>query len=80
MWQYGYELTKQIGLTSGTLYPLLIRLSDDGLLESRWDEPERPGKPPRHAYRLTPHGVAFARTMTLEARAAVRRGVAGATT
>ena len=79
MWQHGYELSKQIGLTSGTLYPLLIRLSDHGLLESRWDEPERPGKPPRHAYRLTSDGVAFARSMKSEARVAPRRGVAGAT-
>jgi PadR family transcriptional regulator PadR len=60
-WQYGYELSKQTGLKSGTLYPLLIRLSDQGLLESTWQEPERPGKPPRHAYKLTASGLAFAR-------------------
>jgi PadR family transcriptional regulator, regulatory protein PadR len=60
-WRYGYELSKDTGLTSGTLYPLLIRLSDQGLLESQWQEPERPGKPPRHAYRLTSHGLAFVR-------------------
>ena len=40
-WQYGYELSKETGLRSGTLYPLLIRLSDQGLLESKWLEPER---------------------------------------
>ena len=60
-WQYGYELSKDTGLTSGTLYPLLMRLSDQGFLESRWQEPERPGKPPRHAYRLTSEGLTLAR-------------------
>ena len=62
-WQYGYELSKRMGLSSGTLYPILIRLHDRGLLETRWVEAERPGRPPRHAYRLTPNGVAFARAM-----------------
>jgi PadR family transcriptional regulator PadR len=60
-WQHGYQLRKQTGLSSGTLYPILIRLSDRGLLQARWQEPERPGLPPRHAYRLTPHGEQVAR-------------------
>src|SRR5271169_2728562 len=79
-WQYGYELSKQTGLKSGTLYPLLIRLSDQGLLESRWQEPERPGKPPRHAYKLTPSGLVFARSTTVPETTATRRELAGATT
>lgn len=80
-WQYGYELSKRTGLKSGTLYPLLLRLSDQGLLEAQWQEPERPGKPPRHVYRLTPNGLAFARAITLPIQpSAVRRKVAGATT
>ena len=61
-WRHGYDLSQETGLLSGTLYPLLIRLSDQGLLEAKWEEPERPGKPPRHAYRLTAKGAAFART------------------
>ena len=44
-WRYGYELTKEVGLKSGTLYPLLIRLSDEGLLESEWHPPVRPNLP-----------------------------------
>jgi PadR family transcriptional regulator PadR len=62
-WRYGYELCKRLGLGSGTLYPVLIRLHDRGLLEARWVEVDKPGRPPRHAYRLTPNGVAFARTL-----------------
>jgi PadR family transcriptional regulator PadR len=78
-WHYGYELSKQTGLKSGTLYPLLIRLHDQGLLEAQWLEPERPGKPPRHGYKLTPDGLAFTREIA-ESQIAVVRGVAGATT
>jgi PadR family transcriptional regulator PadR len=80
-WHYGYELSKDTGLTSGTLYPLLMRLSDQGLLESQWQEPDRPGKPPRHAYRLTSEGLAFARTKARLGKASViRPTVAGAAT
>ena len=67
-WRYGYDLSREVGLKSGTLYPLLIRLSEQGLLESQWVDPDRPGKPPRHAYRLTADGVAFARSIAVPAR------------
>jgi DNA-binding PadR family transcriptional regulator len=60
-WQHGYELSKETGLKSGTLYPILIRLSEQGLLDSRWKGAERPGRPPRHVYRLTATGLARAR-------------------
>lgn len=60
-WRYGYDLSKQTGLKSGTLYPLLMRLSDQGLLDSEWRQPLQPGRPPRHAYRLTDAGAALAR-------------------
>jgi PadR family transcriptional regulator, regulatory protein PadR len=59
-WRYGYDLSKETGLRSGTLYPLLMRLSEQGFLESRWQETERPGLPPRHVYRLTTRGLALA--------------------
>jgi PadR family transcriptional regulator PadR len=59
-WQHGYDLMKQTGLHSGTLYPLLIRMTDQGLVEAQWVEPAQPGRPPRHAYRLTAAGYALA--------------------
>src|SRR4051812_25632313 len=59
-WRYGYDLSKETGLKSGTLYPLLMRLSDQGLLEAEWRTPLQPGRPPRHAYRLTGKGVSLA--------------------
>lgn len=60
-WQYGYELSKSTGLGSGTLYPTLARLREQGLLESEWRPSLQPGRPPRHAYRLTSAGIEFAR-------------------
>ncbi|MDE2182851.1 MAG: helix-turn-helix transcriptional regulator [Alphaproteobacteria bacterium] len=62
-WQYGYDLSKQTGLKSGTLYPLLQRLNEGGLLEAKWQDPQVPGRPPRHAYRLTAQGLGFAREL-----------------
>jgi DNA-binding PadR family transcriptional regulator len=59
-WRHGYDLTRELGLKSGTLYPLLMRLTDEGLLESEWQAPARPGLPARHAYRITPAGMAAA--------------------
>ena len=59
-WHYGYDLSRATGLKSGTLYPILIRLADRKWLETRWEAAE-PGKPPRHLYRLTPDGLAFAK-------------------
>ncbi len=59
-WRYGYDLSKETGLASGTLYPLLIRLSEQGLLESEWRPSQKPGRPQRHAHRLTGTGLALA--------------------
>ena len=35
-WRYGYELGQQLDLAAGSLYPVLIRLADQGLLEAAW--------------------------------------------
>ena len=59
-WQHGYALASTTGLKSGTLYPILIRLSDRGLVEACWQEEPQPGRPRRHLYRLTAGGLASA--------------------
>ena len=59
-WQHGYALAKQTGLKSGTLYPILIRLADRGLVEACWQDEPEPGRPRRHLYRLTAAGLARA--------------------
>lgn len=44
-------------VVEGTLYPLLTRLKNTGLLAYRWEEST--SGPPRKYYRLTPEGEAF---------------------
>lgn len=60
-WHHGYSLSQETGLASGTLYPILMRLEKLGWLETRWEELTEPGRPPRHLYRLTSDGRAWAR-------------------
>jgi PadR family transcriptional regulator PadR len=69
-WRYGYDLCVDLGMKSGSMYPILIRLADRGLLESAWEQPADPGKPPRHLYRLTSAGVAEAAAAGREANPA----------
>jgi DNA-binding PadR family transcriptional regulator len=63
-WRHGYDLMKETGLLSGTLYPLLMRMTEQGLVEAEWREPTHPGRPPRHAYRLTASGIELARSLS----------------
>lgn len=57
---YGYSLVKSLSvendlsLTEGTIYPILNRLSKEGLVQSQWVE-SRQG-PPRKYYSLTSAG------------------------
>ena len=59
-WRYGYELCSALAMNSGSLYPILMRLSERGLLEAVWESDAKPGRPPRHMYRLTDAGMAYA--------------------
>ena len=74
-WRYGYQLCQQLGLKPGSLYPILMRLTDRGLLENTWDTDVPAGRPPRHLYRLTGTGRALASELTTTATtaAATRR-------
>jgi PadR family transcriptional regulator PadR len=69
-WRYGYELGQQAGLKAGTLYPILVRLADRGLLEAQWEPSPQPGRPARHLYRLTASGLELAAAPARPARAA----------
>lgn len=72
-WRYGYELGVEIGLKSGSLYPILMRLADRGLLETSWEDEPPEGRPRRHLYRLTAAGIAFATELPVATRATPRR-------
>jgi DNA-binding PadR family transcriptional regulator len=73
-WRYGYDLSRETGIASGTLYPILIRLSGRGLLEARWDELENGRR--RRSYRLTGEGISYADARLAEQRPSTATGVA----
>lgn len=60
-------------MQSGTLYPLLARLAEQGHLDAEWREPAAPGRPARHVYRLTATGRRLAAENPLAETGAVRR-------
>jgi DNA-binding PadR family transcriptional regulator len=65
-WRYGYDLCSQLGIQAGSMYPILIRLADRGLLQTRWESDQPPGRPARHMYRLTEAGRAYVRSIAAE--------------
>jgi PadR family transcriptional regulator len=69
LWRYGYELGKEVELQPGSLYPILMRLCDRGLLDSAWETDHPAGRPPRHLYRLTAAGARVAAELEPAARA-----------
>src|SRR5690554_7011980 len=57
--QYGYSLLSQlesqnVSIEAGTLYPLLRRLEEQGLLDSTWDTTE---SRPRKYYKINQTGI-----------------------
>ena len=79
---YGYDLMKAAKLPSGTLYPMLARLQQEGLVDSEWEaqRPDAGGRPPRKYYRLTGEGLRVARLELAQAsRVPARRTGSGAT-
>ena len=65
-WRYGYELVTGLGMNSGSLYPILMRLPS-GDCWTRCGRPIPSGRPPRHMYRLTAAGVDYARAWAASA-------------
>ena len=65
---YGYSLRKQlqdagIDIDEGTLYPLVRRLADQGLLDSEWQQGD--GRERRY-YQLSPIGAGLLTNLTSE--------------
>ena len=71
-WRHGYGIARDTGLKSGTLYPVLVRLADRGLVEACWEDEQPTGRPRRHLYRITPEGLAVATTALAQARSSDR--------
>ena len=58
---FGLSIIEELGrhgykLSPGTLYPILLRLHDEGWLEAKWEPSREQGRPPRHLYRITAAG------------------------
>jgi DNA-binding PadR family transcriptional regulator len=66
--KYGYSLMQEfaahgLDIEQGTLYPLLRRLEDQGLLHSQWNVE---GSRPRRYYQLSPDGAEVLRSLSQE--------------
>ena len=58
---HGFDIMDATDLPSGTVYPILRRLNDDGLVKSRWERDavaRKQQRPPRRYYELTTAGEA----------------------
>jgi PadR family transcriptional regulator PadR len=65
---YGYTLKKELSergmdIDEGTLYPLLRRLEDQGMLASEWREEDKRNK---RFYRLSPEGKNVLKELLIE--------------
>lgn len=60
---HGYEIMQMAGIKPGTLYPMLARLEDRGILVSHWQELGVEGRPPRHIYSLSAAGRILAKSL-----------------
>ena len=58
--RYGFDIMDASGLASGTVYPILRRLEDAGMLRSRWEataSAHDEQRPPRRYYQITGAGT-----------------------
>ncbi len=57
--RYGFDIAREAGIATGSLYPILARLERLGWVESYWEEQGASdlGRPRRRYYRLTASGV-----------------------
>jgi len=69
---YGYDLCQALDLKAGTVYPILIRLAERGLVETTWEQDPPQGRPARHLYWLSAAGEQLVAALRLEAASADR--------
>jgi DNA-binding PadR family transcriptional regulator len=58
-YHYGFDVMAILGLPSGTVYPALRRMEEQGLIEGTWEKPQvaqRDARPARKYYQLTRSG------------------------
>ena len=60
--RYGFDIAEATGLRGGTVYPILRRLKDAGMVKAEWEPvsiSRSEGRPPRKYYGLAPAGGEF---------------------
>jgi PadR family transcriptional regulator PadR len=64
----GSDIWKTLGLFTGTVYPILLRLNGAGWLSSDWEKlpASELGRPRKRIYKLTPTGYNKARAALAE--------------
>jgi DNA-binding PadR family transcriptional regulator len=80
-YRYGFDISDATGLPSGTVYPVLRRLEEAGLLRSRWESVEtarEEQRPPRRYYTVTGSGAQATRE-AMERYPALARAFGGQT-
>ena len=58
--RYGFDIMDATGLQSGTVYPILRRLEDAGMVRSKWEpvaDARNEQRPPRRYYQVTGAGL-----------------------
>jgi PadR family transcriptional regulator PadR len=59
--QHGFDIMDATDLPSGTVYPILRRIEEEGFVRAKWERDsiaKREQRPPRRYYELTPAGAA----------------------
>lgn len=62
--RYGFDIAETAGIRGGTVYPILRRLEEEGLVRSSWERAEigrREGRPSRKYYQLRASAQALVR-------------------
>jgi DNA-binding PadR family transcriptional regulator len=58
-YHYGFDAMDVTGLPSGTVYPALRRLEEEGFVRARWEKAalaHEEGRPPRRYYEISASG------------------------
>jgi PadR family transcriptional regulator, regulatory protein PadR len=61
--RYGFDISKEAHLASGTIYPILARLEAAGWIKSQWEDVDESavGRRARRYYKLTGEGARVGR-------------------
>lgn len=71
---WGYQLSKDSGVRSGVMYPILTRMELQGWISDGWEDPATitDKRPPRRYYEITPEGLNALGALVTEPRTAPR--------